>query len=231
MIRRARNPSMGVDRWMISWADLLTLLFASMVVLYASSLRSQLKQPAPAPAPVVKAQEPQPAPRVNPLQAPLEKLMQSLSPEIARQELELSLKPEGLIVSLKDGAYFRSGSAEVEPRAIDSIGKIAAVICELPNPVRLEGHSDSVPIHNRHFRDNWSLSAARSVAVLTLLDSRFNVPSSRMAIAGYADNQPVSENESAGGRARNRRVDIVILSDPAAGAGSENIVAMADQHR
>lgn len=226
MIRRTRRATTAVDRWMISWADLLTLLFASMVVLYASSLRREFKPPPP--VPVV---QPVPAAKINPLQLPFEKLSQSLSAEIAKLELELSLKPEGLVISLKDGAYFRSGSAEVEPQAIESIGKIAAVMRELPNPVRLEGHSDSVPIHNRHFRDNWSLSAARSVAVLTLLDSRFNVPSARLTIAGYADNQPISEDESAEGRARNRRVDIVILSEASATNATEKTIEMADQRR
>ena len=89
---------------------------------------------------------------------------------------------------------------------------MASVIRELPNSVRLEGHTDSVPIHNARFRDNWSLSAARSAAVLGLLEARFGIPAARLAIAAYADNKPAAENESADGRARNRRVDIVILS-------------------
>ena len=209
MIRKRGHSPAGVDRWMISWADLLTLLFASMVVLYASSARNRFKPPPV--LPVVHAAAP--APKVNELQAPFDKLAQSLAPELERKELLLSLTAKGIVISLKDGAYFTSGSADLGKGAIESIGKIAAVICELPNPVRLEGHSDSVPIHTPRFHDNWSLSAARSIAVLTLLETRFDVPSSRLTIAGYADNQPVSENESAEGRARNRRVDIVILGE------------------
>jgi chemotaxis protein MotB len=194
---------------MISWADLLTLLFASMVVLYASSARNRFKPPPP--APVVQAPPVNPARKVNELQAPFEKLTQSLAPEVDQKAMVVSLTSQGIVISLKDGAYFTSGSADLGENATESIGKIAAVIRELPNPVRLEGHSDSLPIHTRRFHDNWSLSAARSIAVLTLLETRFEVPSSRLTIAGYADNQPVSENESAEGRARNRRVDIVIL--------------------
>lgn len=211
MIRRTRTWPVGVDRWMVSWADLLTLLFASMVVLYASSARNRFKPQPPPPA--VHASPAPAAPPVDPLAVPFEKLMRSLLPEIAREQLQVSLTAQGIAISLKDRAYFTSGSDAVEPAAIESIGRIADVIRELPNTIRLEGHSDSVPIHNRKFRDNWSLSAARSAAVLTLLESRFGIPSRRLAIAGYADNQPISENESAEGRARNRRVDIVILSD------------------
>lgn len=218
MIRRTRQSQAGVDRWMISWADLLTLLFASMVVLYASSLRERLKPPppvaAPAAAPAVQAQAPAIAsPPVNELAAPLATLKASLASELAKDDLQVAMMPQGIVISLTDGVYFTSGSDQIEPGAIESIGRIAAVIRDLPNTVRLEGHSDSVPIHNRRFRDNWSLSAARGVAVLTLLESRFGIPANRLAIAGYAENQPISENESAQGRARNRRVDIVILSE------------------
>ncbi|HTA44375.1 MAG TPA: OmpA family protein [Bryobacteraceae bacterium] len=209
MIRKTGHSPVGVDRWMISWADLLTLLFASMVVLYASSARNRFKPPPP--VPVVQAPPATPTPKVNELQAPFEQLLQSLAPELDAKELLVSLTSQGIVISLKDGAYFTSGSDDLEKSAIESIGKIAEVIRELPNPVRLEGHSDSLPIHTRRFHDNWSLSAARSIAVLTLLETRFEVPASRLTIAGYADNQPVSENESAEGRARNRRVDIVIL--------------------
>ncbi len=197
---------------MISWADLLTLLFASMVVLYASAARERLKPPPPAPAPPAPAVRAAP-PRKNELALPFEKLSRSLAGDMASGQLEASLDARGIVISLKDRAYFTSGSDEVQAAAIGSIGKIADVIRGLPNAVRLEGHSDSVPIHNRKFRDNWSLSAARSFAVLSLLESRFDVPSARLSIAGYADNQPISENESPEGRARNRRVDIVILSE------------------
>ena len=201
-INKGRSPA-GTDRWMISWADLLTLLFASMVVLYASAARSHLRPESALPR--------ESAPQVNDLAGPFERLTQLLGPEIARQEVQVSLTAHGIAISLRDQTYFMSGSADVEPGAMPSIKKIAAVIRELPNPVRLEGHSDSVPIHNGKFRDNFSLSAARSAAVLVLLESRFAVPSHRLAIAGYADNQPVAENESAEGRARNRRVDVVIV--------------------
>jgi len=190
---------------MISWADLLTLLFASMAVLYASAARNKFTPPAQIQAAV--------APAINQLTSPYERLTQSLSDEIAAGQLKISLTVQGIVVSLKDPSYFASGSDDIQPEALESIAKIAAVIRELPNPVRLEGHSDSIPIHNQKFRDNWSLSAARSAAVLAVLESRYQVSSQRLAIAAYADNQPVSENESAEGRAQNRRVDIVILRD------------------
>jgi len=89
---------------------------------------------------------------------------------------------------------------------------VAGAMRKLPNPVRLEGHTDAIPIHTPRFRSNWELSAARAIAVLDLLTGRFEVPRERVAIAGYADTTPIAANDSETGRARNRRVDIVILS-------------------
>jgi chemotaxis protein MotB len=207
MISRNRRHSVGTDRWMVSWADLLTLLFASIVVLYASAARNGF----PAAHPVNAAKPVKPKEKDD-LAAPFSRLRDSLGAEIAADKLQVSLETRGIVVSLRDQSYFKSGSDEIAPAALKSIGEVASVIRELPNSVRLEGHSDSVPIHTSRFRDNWSLSAARSAAVLSLLESNFNVPAARLGIAAYADNKPVAANESAEGRARNRRVDIVILS-------------------
>ena len=100
----------------------------------------------------------------------------------------------------------------MDPATYSSLQKVATAICQLPNPVRLEGHTDAIPIHTARFRSNWDLSAARAIAVLDLLTSRFSVPLQRLAIAGYAETVPVAANDTEEGRARNRRVDIVILN-------------------
>ena len=222
MIRKRQRLLTGTDRWMISWADLLTLLFASVVVLYASAARNGFPaaHATKVSGPVnqtgahsKRPESPKPeSPRKDDLASSFDRLRESLSGEIGAGKLQVSLETRGIVVSLRDRSYFKSGSDEVTLAALDSIGEVASVVRELPNSVRLEGHSDSVPIHNQRFRDNWSLSAARSAAVLTLLESRFGIPAGRLAIAAYADNQPLAANESAEGRARNRRVDIVILS-------------------
>jgi len=218
MITRRHRLSAGTDRWMVSWADLLTLLFASVVVLYASAARNgfpaahekKVARPAKNDG---KAAPPTPETRDrDELAASFDRLRNALRAEIGEGRLQVAIETRGIVVSLCDQSYFTSGSDEVTVAAVKSISEVAAVIRDLPNSVRLEGHSDSVPIHNARFRDNWSLSAARSSAVLGLLESRFNIPAARLAIAAYADNKPVAENESADGRARNRRVDIVILS-------------------
>jgi chemotaxis protein MotB len=88
---------------------------------------------------------------------------------------------------------------------------VAKIIAGLPNSVRLEGHTDSVPIYTERFKNNWELSTARSIAVLQLFETKFGLDSSRFAVAGYAQNIPVAPNDTEEGRARNRRVEIVIL--------------------
>lgn len=87
-----------------------------------------------------------------------------------------------------------------------------AVLRDLPNPVRLEGHTDPVPIHTSRFRNNWELSVARSITMLAVLSSRFEIPAERFAVAGCADTAPVASNDTEDGRAHNRRVDVVILN-------------------
>ena len=147
----------------------------------------------------------------------LDALRSALKTEIEKGQLQISLEHRGLVVSLREASFFASGDDVVYPGTYSSIEKIAEAIRQLPNLVRLEGHTDSVPIHNSRFRSNWELSAARGIATLELLTSRFGVPQGRLAVAGYADTVPLESNDTEEGRAHNRRVDVVILS----GSGAE----------
>jgi chemotaxis protein MotB len=123
------------------------------------------------------------------------------------------MEARGLVVSFTQAALFPSGEDVVSSEAYEGLAKVAEAIKKIPNPVRLEGHTDSVPIKTARFRSNWELSTARSIALLELVCTRFGTPRERMSVAGYADNAPLDSNESEKGRARNRRVDIVILNE------------------
>lgn len=140
-------------------------------------------------------------------------LQAALKAEIDKGQLRITLEKRGLVISLREAAFFASGNDAVYPGTYPSIEKIAHAIAALPSPVRLEGHTDSVPIHNDRFRNNWELSAARSISMLELLVSHFDIPEERLAVAGYAETVPVESNETEEGRAHNRRVDIVILNE------------------
>ncbi len=116
------------------------------------------------------------------------------------------------MISLRQAAFFPSGGDAISASGLSSLEKISHTIRDLPNSVRFEGHTDSAPIHTRRFRSNWELSSARSIAMLKLFEGRYGMSAARFAVAGYAETKPVDSNDSPAGRAHNRRVDIVILS-------------------
>jgi chemotaxis protein MotB len=231
------------ERWLVSYADFITLMFAFFVVMFASSQadRAKIKRVAAA---VTEALEngasrrntkptnpsehdlaeglknlkvdPQP-PRPGEAQAAellpsLNYLNAQLRNEIASGKMRVTLEGRGLVVSLQQATFFPSGEDAIDPVTYPSLEKVATAIRQLPNPVRLEGHTDARPIHTARFRSNWDLSAARAIAVLDLLGNRFQVSLQRLAVAGYAETIPVATNDTEEGRSRNRRVDIVILS-------------------
>jgi chemotaxis protein MotB len=140
-------------------------------------------------------------------------------------KVHVRLDERGLTISLREATFFASGDAAVQPSSLPTLEKIAAVVADLPNSLRLEGHTDARPIHNSRYRSSWDLSTARAIAMLELLQRRFHMSSERMAVAGYAENAPSDTNDTEEGRAHNRRVDLVALSaqgmksEPLAGPG------------
>jgi chemotaxis protein MotB len=116
------------------------------------------------------------------------------------------------VISFRESAFFASGDDVILPPSIPTIAKIAGEVRSLPNSLRIEGHTDSVPIHNSRFRSNWELSAARAIAMTEMLRQSFDIPTQRMSVGGYAENAPTDTNETPLGRAHNRRVDLVVLS-------------------
>lgn len=151
-------------------------------------------------------------PKVDPsLQEPYRKLSEQLKKQVESGAIRLRLEGRGLVITLAEKAFFPSGDDTIYPQAYPSVQLVAKTIADLPNPVRLEGHTDAVPIHTARFNNNWELSTARSIAVLQLLETKYGLDASRFAVAGYAQNLPVAPNDTNEGRARNRRVEIVVL--------------------
>jgi chemotaxis protein MotB len=252
MPRRKQNSHENHERWLVSYADFITLLFAFFVVLYASTEVNRARAKAVSEAIEKALHEGQIVPKValilggtvddrgkgnaqrngpggaelavKPPEKPaaptdvmellpsMKILTAALQKEIARGEVQLKLEQRGLVIGLKAGAFFPSGDDTITAAAYPTIAKLAAVLNQLPNALRLEGHTDSVPIATARFRSNWELSAARSIAMLRLLHEKYGVALDRMAIVGYADTQAADSNDTPEGRARNRRVDIVIVS-------------------
>jgi chemotaxis protein MotB len=264
--RRKRSPAhSNHERWLVSYADFITLLFAFFVVLYASSQVDHKKVGKLALAIQVAFQElgvfpasttqipldmndPMPFSTVQAIQnvkrntelgriaSPPEdslavtseqtdlatlqnELREALRKEIALHEVALHRETDGLVVSLQDFGFFDSGSATIKPQSLSALDRIASILAIRTYRLRIEGHTDNIPIHSAQMASNWELSTARATELVRILIIDHSFAPARLSAAGYAEYHPVASNLTAAGRAQNRRVDIVILSTPA-GASS-----------
>lgn len=238
------------ERWLVSYADFITLLFAFFVVMFASSQtdrgktervqesvrralednqfvsvmagilggdvtdkgkgNAQMKGPG---GTRQVTQDEQTDGKYVELVPAMKYLEAELADEIASGMMSVSMEARGLVVSFREAAFFPSGTDMIPTNTYDTVAKVGQIMEKLPNPVRLEGHTDSIPLRGGgRFRSNWELSAARSIAMMELLVSYCNIPRERLSIAGYAENAPIADNATDEGRRRNRRVDIVILN-------------------
>lgn len=232
---KVKHAQHNHDRWIVSYADFVTLLFAFFVVMFATAnankgkaraiseaIKAALSQsPSAAVAQAIHAEQKldeKSASSMDELIPTLALLQSRLKQEINKGEVDLRMETRGLTVSFKQAALFDSGEAILKGSSAEAMGKVAEAILRIPNQVRLEGHTDNIPIHNQHFNNNWELSSSRSIAVLQMLTERFQVPVRRLEVSGYGDVAPIASNDTEEGRTKNRRVDIVILSSLAAKA-------------
>ena len=224
------------DRWMISYMDVLTILLIFFVAIAAQSLqrlRPTAATAAPAatgaaapaalsavtelalvkiaPAALSQPVNPRPDALVPEARQTLLRAQQSLE----KHGLDMRLEPRGLVISLPQAILFPSGEDRISPQALPILARIADVLRDIPNEVSLIGHADAVPIHNRHFKSNWDLSMARSLRILEVLSRRYQISESRLHIASYGPYRPQGPNNTADGRARNRRVEIIISGEAA----------------
>jgi chemotaxis protein MotB len=241
---RRRGPSISHDRWLVSYADFVTLLFAFFVVLYATAQIDKQKAmrlsdaiqsgfqelgvfqkggPNTVSAAIPSSSEdlpPQPRPaqpsaqeiaRQRELNTIRSELERALAPEIKQNDVALHMDADGLVVSLREMGFFDSGSASIKPGAENAISRVALILREHECFVRIEGHTDNVPIHTSQFASNWELSTARATGLVKALIEQYDISPGRLSAAGYAEFHPVASNDDAKGRQLNRRVDVVIL--------------------
>ena len=139
-------------------------------------------------------------------------LQQALQREIAQHTVALLRETDGLVISLREFGFFDSGSPALKTSALPALDRIASILAVRTCRLRIEGHTDNVPIHSAQMASNWELSTARSTELVRLLILRYRFPPERLAAAGYAEYHPIASNDTVQGRAQNRRVDIVILN-------------------
>ncbi len=141
-----------------------------------------------------------------------EELEKALAPEIKNKVVDVHAKREGLVVSLREVGFYESGVAAMRESSRGAVDRLAAVLSSRSEFLRIEGHTDDVPIHNKHFDSNWELSSGRATELIKLFVERYRFAPIRLSAAGYAEFHPVAPNDTPEGRARNRRVDVVILN-------------------
>lgn len=249
------------ERWLVSYADFITLMFAIFVVMYASSKADLKKQAAVAQAinsafqslglfqSPEKEQNKAAAALATSQDAPVspmnvvmgEQMMASsevredlerikkhlerlLSNQIARHVVAIRIGRDGLVISLREAGFYESGSAAPQPESVRTLDEIAEALRTTPYDIRIEGHTDNVPIHNGQFDSNWELSTARATRLARMFIVAHHYAPARLSASGYAEFHPVASNDSADGRSQNRRVDIIVLPSMTAPARAPAVV-------
>lgn len=219
----------GSERWLLTYSDLITLLLAFFIVMYsmsnqdlekfralAGSMREVFNPQAQASG-LQQSQQPGP---------PTEFPQGSLSEDFAfiraqmltfaeatglGDSVEVTTRPEGVAIVLSSTAIFASGRAELGERAYPVLEKVAEILAPLRNQVRVEGHTDSLPTTSSGYASNWELSAARAVSVVRYLTESAGLAPERFSAIGCGEHRPVAENNTAEGRSKNRRVEILVI--------------------
>lgn len=146
----------------------------------------------------------------------LSKLKKRIEDHIAARKMEgkveTRLEERGLVISLGEGGFFDSGSDLLKPEGRELLDNLASDLTRLQNQIRVEGHTDDVPIQTVRFPSNWELSTARATSIVAYFVSRYRFTPKQLSAAGYGEFRPIDTNSTPEGRARNRRVDIIVLN-------------------
>ena len=249
MVRRQiLQDSNNHERWLISYADFMTLLFGFFVVMYAissvnegkykvlsSALNEVFAQRELTLAPVqvgestratvpdvVVAENPASAPDKDPgdtfLESMASQVQERLAGVLGEGEFDVKGNDQWLEINLDAAVLFDSGDAELGPLANDVLREVVALLTEVGNPVTVEGYTDNVPIGTARFPSNWELSAARAASVVRAF-AELGLDPDRLAAVGYGEQHPVATNATPQGRTHNRRVTILVARNADAQRG------------
>lgn len=235
MKKRKHEEHMNHERWLLSYSDFMTLLMILFVVLFAMSnvdkakfkqLSDSLRVSMGGGKSIVAKEDGVPItvdtkPIENDLtakdeQAKMEELKRQVDKYLEKNGMKADVSTQvderGLVVSLNDTLFFDTGRAEVKTESQKKLIEIGKILNQLNNYMRVEGHTDNVPIKNDQFSSNWQLSCARASNVTELLINSANIPPQKLSAVGYGEYRPIADNSTEDGKARNRRVNIIIVS-------------------
>jgi chemotaxis protein MotB len=239
--RRKRFEHDNHDRWLISYADFVTLLLAFFVVMYSISSVNEPKyksfsdslsvafsnQPSASYTTIVPNEQEQllkalvdkRTARLGEQQRKLQDRMKNLasglkqvmSPLINQRLVNINLTKRGVVIDISASTLFKTGEAVLQPGTLDVLRQVSVVLSNEELPIEVEGHTDDIPIMTAQFPSNWELSSARASSVVRMMINN-GVPEKRLAVVGLASNQPLAPNDSPENRAKNRRVSITIVA-------------------
>ena len=228
--KKREDEHENLERWLITYADLITLLLAFFIMMYVFSKQDAQKYDEVVghlktiftggggisgqgkDAGLVFELPIKTVQGFAEVQRKLESEIRSMAhAESVKKDVSIFSDERGIVIRILDKAFFEEGKADLQERSKSTLNKIGNVLIETANQIRIEGHTDNVPISNHEFKSNWELSAARATEVVRYLVESFGFPPDRISAAGYAEYRPVADNNSAEHRALNRRIEIVIV--------------------
>lgn len=227
----------GMLRWLLTYADLITLLLAFFIILYALNRTEQIKFAQLSAALAQKfdsssivGQSPGPSiingdsgthastpavPGLSPDAVRLGRLESRIAAAIDRaglaSQVAVSSNPRGVEVSISARLLFASGSARLNPSAVRLLAEVGGALKAVPNDIEVAGYTDSVPIRTAKYPSNWQLSAARAANVVYVLASVPGIRPGRLSVAAFGKYHPIASNATPSGRQQNRRVNILVL--------------------
>jgi len=218
-----------LQRWLLTYADLITLLLAFFIVMYSMSRvdAGKFKRVTEALSSVLKGPDELFQATVKDISSELfinrrlKKgdliVLKKRIDDISRQlglgmQLSTELQTRGLVIHISESAFFDLGKADLKSKAKNILDLISIQLLKVPNHIRVEGHTDNLPINTPKFPSNWELSTTRATVCLRYLIEKHDFPPERISALGYAEFRPITSNKTEQGRAKNRRVDIVVLA-------------------
>jgi chemotaxis protein MotB len=210
---------MSDERWLITYADMITLLLAFFIIMYATAEDNLAKlqsigQSIQSAFSLIPSDEGGGGeglmPEYNSLIQALETIDTYLSDQIASGEVQVDLNERGLQVRTMNNALFDLGSADISESAIQILDTVAEAIIDMPNHIVVEGHTDDKPINTPRFPNNWYLSNARTASGITYFQVQKGIPGGRLSGRGFGEFMPIANNRTVEGASLNRRIDIIV---------------------
>jgi chemotaxis protein MotB len=220
----------NLERWLITYADLITLLLAFFIMMYTFSkqdaqkyqeVSSHLRTIFTGGAGLAgrgSATEKLPIESLSKgassgdIKRQLEGEMLDTNSKGSQENISIFSDERGIVIRVMDKTFFDEGKADLRDRAKKTLDRIVPTIAAIPNQMRVEGHTDNNPISTTEFKSNWELSVRRATEVVRYLVEKKGLAAARVSAAGYAEHRPVVANTSSENRALNRRIEIIIVN-------------------